>query len=196
MTEAPVTIKGMSLEEFIRRSEQEGPFELIDGEIIPKMPTVFGHGKRANHIAFAINLFSKPKQMGEAFVETTFIRPEDFDANWVKGSRIPDVMYLTQERIEMYQQMTEDYDAKPLMLIPDLAIEIVSPNDSYTDINVKVSRYLRDGVRTVWVVDPQVKTVTIHTPDSNHITFLSGDVSLTAGDVIPGFEIKLSELFA
>jgi Uma2 family endonuclease len=196
MTDTPVTIKGMSLEEFIRRSEQEGPFELIGGEIKPKMPTVFGHSEAANDLAFVINSYTLPRKLGKARVETTFIKPDDYDGNWVKGSRIPDVMYLTTERLEMYQQMTQDYKSKPLMIVPDLAIEIVSPNDSYTEINDKVARYLQDGVRLVWVIDPQVKTVTVHVPGTNQITLLSGEAVLTGGDVIPGFELKLTELFA
>lgn len=133
--------------------------------------------------------------MGEAFVEVTFIRPQDFDSNWVRGSRVPDVTYFAQERIEAYQQVVQDYDAKPLMLIPDLVIEVVSLNDSYTDINDKVKRYLQDGVRLVLVVDAQVKTIAVHVPDSNQITYLSGDAVLSGGEVIPGFELKLSELF-
>jgi Uma2 family endonuclease len=192
----PVVREGMAMDDFIRRSDKEGPFEIINGEVIPKMPTVFGHGKLANRVAFLINVFAKLKNMGEAFVETTFIRPENYESSWVKSSRIPDVLYITQVRLEAYQQSVEDFASKPLMLVPDLVIEIISPTDSYSDVTGKRIVYLGDGVRLLWVVDAWAKKVMVHLPGSNQITVLSGDDVLTGGEVIPGLEIKLSDLFA
>lgn len=75
MTDAPAVVKGMTMEEFIRRSDQEGPFELIDGEIKPKMPNVFGHGKLANHLAFLINVFTVFKKNGRGFCRSHLYPP-------------------------------------------------------------------------------------------------------------------------
>jgi Uma2 family endonuclease len=58
-----------------------------------------------------------------------------------------------------------------------------------------VKRYLNDGVKMVWVVDPQRREIAIHKPGSNQYTVLSGDAVLTAEDILPGFALKLSELF-
>jgi len=195
MTET-LTRVGMSLEDFIRKFDEEGSFEILDGEIVPKMPNVFGHTTTANRIAFVINTFAIPKKLGEAFVEGTIIKPDSFDRNWVKGSRIPDVLYVSQERLNDYKDANPDWESRPLALIPDLVIEVVSPNDSYTETNKRVKRYLEDGVRLVWVFDPQERTIVIHVPNSDQQTTLSGEAKLTGGEVIPGFEIGLTEIFA
>jgi Uma2 family endonuclease len=194
MTETLTRI-GMSLEDFIRKFDQDGPFEILDGEIVPKMPNVFGHTTTANRIAFAINVFTIPQKLGEAFVEGTVIKPDSFDRNWVKGSRIPDVLYVSQERLNEYKDANPDWESRPLALIPDLVIEVVSPTDSYTETNKRVKRYLDDGVRLVWVMDPQERTIVIYVPNSAHQSTLSGEATLTGGEVIPGFEIALAEIF-
>ncbi len=196
MTDAtPISLGMMTLAAFISRFEQDGPFEILEGEIVPKMPNVFGHGLVANRLAAAMNAVAATKGRGEAFVETTFIRPEDSLEGWVKGSRIPDVMFITSERLDAYQSSTPDWRSKPLMLVPDIVIEVVSPTDSYSDVDAKVTRYLNDGVQFVWVVDPQRNKVAIHEHDSSVQVNLSAGATLTGGDVLPEFEIEVTKLF-
>ncbi len=195
MTETLTRI-GMSLEDFINKFDEEGPFEILDGEIVPKMPNVFGHTEAANNIALFINIYALPKKLGKAYVEGTVIKPDSFDRNWVKGSRIPDVLYVSQERLNDYKDANPDWENRPLALIPDLVIEVVSPTDSYTEINQRVKRYLNDSVRLVWVMDPQERTIVIYVPNSDQQTTLSGEAKLTGGEVIPGFEVALTEIFA
>lgn len=64
-------------------------------------------------------------------------------------------MFFEKNRLAAYKEQTPDREEKPFVLVPDLAIEIVSKNDRYSDINDKVMLYLADGVRLVWVIDPQ-----------------------------------------
>jgi len=79
---------------------------------------------------------------------------------------------------------------KPYIFVPDIVIEIVSPTDQYTDVNKRVKRYLDDGVLLVWVVDPEIKQIAVHRQGSDRQINLSGDVALTAEDVLPGFALK------
>jgi len=113
----------------------------------------------------------------------------------VKGSRIPDLMFYADTRYSDYLSNTPDYYERPLPLVPDLVVEVISPTDNYNDVEKKVELYLQDGVRMVWVVNPQHKTIIVHLPDQTS-TRLSGDAVLSGGDVLAGFELKLSELFA
>src|SRR5215469_15802317 len=107
---------GMSIEEFWRRQEEQ-PFELIDGEIIPLMtPKVFASDYYARLIQRALDEDGR----GEVFVETTFILPETPDGNWVKGSRQPDVLFLDKARFDNYLKNTPNWKRSALMLIPDL----------------------------------------------------------------------------
>jgi Uma2 family endonuclease len=72
-------------------------------------------------------------------------------------------------------------------------VEIVSPNDTYSKVTEKVDLYLEDGVRMVWVIDPQRSKVTVYTADQQ--TTLGEEHTLSGGDVIPGFELTIRALF-
>jgi len=80
-------------------------------------------------------------------------------------------------------------------MVPDLAVEVISPGDSYSEVDEKVERYLNDGVRMVLVVDPQRRKVVVHVPNSNRPTHLTENDILSGGDVLPGFEVKVADIF-
>jgi Uma2 family endonuclease len=198
MALTPVQV-GMPLDEFIRLYDTEGPFELVNGERIPKMPNVAGHGLCAETLRDAINAYAVPNQLGRAMLEQVFVL--SYTSNWVAGSRIPDVMYYTADRLEGYKATTPDWKNKPYILVPDLVAEVVSPNDNLTELDEKIDRYLEDGVRVVWVLDPnrtiaQVYTLLAPQPFTKQVVTLKSGDTLQGGEVIPGFEIPVVQLFA
>lgn len=77
---------------------------------------------------------------------------------------------------------------------PDLAVEVVSPNDLASEVNLKIEEYLRAGVGLVWVVDPEVRIVQVFRADGSGQWLREND-SLSGEDVIPGFECKVAALF-
>lgn len=185
---------GMPLDEFIELSNDQ-PFELINGERIPKMPTVFGHSDMIRQLFRMLDSFTQAHDLGEVFFETTFILPDADDANWVEGSRIPDVMFFAGDRIQQYKAEHPDHRNRPPALVPYLVIEVVSPTDKVTDLDKKIDAYLLDGVRLIWVLNPERRKATVHAPDLEQPIHLKSDGVLDAGDVIPGFKIALSTLF-
>ncbi len=78
---------------------------------------------------------------------------------------------------------------------PVLAVEVLSPGNSASEIGEKVDLYLRHGVRVVWIVDPRRATVVVHTPDGLARRLALGD-TLEGGEALPGFALPLAELFA
>jgi Uma2 family endonuclease len=184
----------MPLDEFIALGNDQ-PFELINGERLPKMPNVFGHSEMIRQLFLLLHAHSQAEQSGEVYSETTFILPDADDADWVEGSRIPDVMFFAGERIKQYKAEHPDHHSRPLALVPDLVIEVVSPNDSYSKIDETVDAYLLDGVRLIWVLDPQRRKATVHAPDLEQPLHIKPDGILDADDVIPGFKIVLAKLF-
>ena len=181
----------MTIAEFVRLYDEEGPFEFFKGEIIELSPTVFGHNVVVKRVFLALHEHAESAQAGEAFSEMPFVLVDK--ADWVTGSRTPDVMFIEAARLAAYCQENPDWRGKPLMLVPDLAVEVVSPTDRYSGIQDKVEGYLDDGVRLVWVIDPQRRSVTTYR--GNQHTALSAQDTLAGGDVLPGFEIKVSDLF-
>jgi Uma2 family endonuclease len=188
----PAAVSLMSMDEFIRRFQQEGPFEFIDGEIVPKMPTVSGHNKLAKRLFLALLPFEQ-QGFGQVFQEATYVLIDT--PQWVRGSRLPDVMFVSAERLAQFERETPDADNKPYILVSDIVIEIVSPTDNYSDIGRRVQHYLNDGVRLVWVLDPQIQETIVHTLGSDQQTRLTGEATLTGGDVLPGFALSFSAIF-
>ncbi len=77
---------------------------------------------------------------------------------------------------------------------PDLAVEVVSPNDLYYEVEEKVQEYLNAGVSLVWVIDPEVRVVRVHRADST-AAYLTENDELSGEDVLPGFRCRVRSLF-
>jgi Uma2 family endonuclease len=181
----------LTLDEFVRLYEKEGAFELIDGERRPIMPPVAIHGLMIRALFRLLDAWCRQHNLGEVVAEMPYVLLQH--SGWVKGSLVPDVMFFVAERWDQYTSETEDWIKKPFILIPDLAIEVVSQNDSYVEIQDKVNRYLRDGVRLIWVVDPFSRQVSVY--DGERYLTLGDKAILTGGEVIPDLAINLADLF-
>jgi Uma2 family endonuclease len=181
--------KGMQLEDFLREFN-EAPFELIDGERIVWMPGVARHTETIEAVKDAIKDYLRQHPIGSVFTEATYV--VEYTKDWVKGSLTPDLLFFAADRLAQYKVDNPDWGDKPYVLVPDIAIEVVSPNDVYSVINRKVMAYLGDGVKQVWVIDPQAENALVHTADKTVI--LSKEDSISGGDVLPDFELPLKEL--
>jgi Uma2 family endonuclease len=192
MVDHPIEQTGlMTIEEFVRLYETEGPFELVNGERVPLSPAVAGHGDKARKIHDAFAEHNRQHNTGISYFEMPYVLA--YTPNWVKDSRVPDVMFYRMERITAYKSEDPDWEDKPFVLVPDLVVEVISRNDKYTVVNARVDRYLEDGVQIVWVFDPKPKTIIVRTLDS-YSKFTVKD-TLTGGNVIPGFEIAVKAIF-
>ena len=182
----------LTIEEFLRLYEEEGPFEILDGERRDIMPPVAIHGLIVQALFLILHNFCQQKQLGKVVQEMPFVL--SYHSNWVKGSRTPDVMFFDKSRWENYLANTPDWKQKPFILVPDLAVEVISHNDRYADVNRKVQLYRQDAVKLIWVVDPENNSVDVH--QGNQIETLQKDATLKGGKLLPELEIKLDELFA
>ena len=77
---------------------------------------------------------------------------------------------------------------------PALAVEVLSPSDNQSEIHEKVTLYLESGVHAMWIVDPFFRTVQVHQARTRPVTF-NEEQTLVGGDVLPGLEIPVSDLF-
>src|SRR5258708_30482513 len=187
-------VKGMAIDELIRVYDEEGPFELIDGKQRPMSPPVAGHGSAASILFLALGNHVNANGLGIVFLEIPFVL-EDV-SGWVKGSRVPDIMFYSDVRFNTYQVAVPDWKSKPVILVPYLVVEIISPTDRYSDVQGKIELYLHDGVKVIWVLDPQRSSITIYAQNSKQQITLSAEDSLDGGDIIPGFNIPVADIFA
>lgn len=78
---------------------------------------------------------------------------------------------------------------------PDLAVEVLSPDDRPSEVREKVAEWLGAGALAVWVMDPKGRTVTVHEPGRRTVRLAATEV-LRGGNALPGFEIAVGEIFA
>ncbi len=169
-----------AFEEFVNLPDNaDRRFEFIDGEIIEVPSHPYSSGLSSQFI-IALGVFTKGKNLG-------YITGEQ-GGYIVAGARLaPDVAFIRKSRqAELPQQ---GYNP----LAPDLAIEIVSPNDDDQDIEKKVKLYSKAGV-LLWVVYPKRREVEVFAPGRKK-QIIGIDGELDGGDVLPGFRLSLAEVF-
>ena len=103
--------------------------------------------------------------------------------------REPDVYFVSAERLPL-----DDHSDGYLEVVPELVVEIVSPNDSELDVREKIAMWLNFGVSLALEVRPATRSILVHRPGVPAVT-LTGDDVLDGGDVLPGFALPLSEIF-
>jgi Uma2 family endonuclease len=109
---------------------------------------------------------------------------------WAPGDvRMPDVSYISKERLPRVPEKGW------LDVPPELAVEVVSPNDTVAAMEDKAQDYIRAGVQLVWVVVPSTQAVHVWWAAGHREILVPGD-SLTGRDILPGFEVAVDDLFA
>lgn len=184
---------GMSMADFVRLYDQDGPFELIDGERIALVPGVAEHTELIKLLYKLLLAYEQKMQSVSVYSEAPYVLV--YSPDWVTGARIPDVMAYAAQRMTEYKAQTSDWGKKPYVLVPDLCIEVISPNDIYSEVDAKVERYLADGVRLVWVFNPRTSSVRVHNVNSIESIRLTQEHTLDGGDVLPDFTLPVREVF-
>jgi Uma2 family endonuclease len=160
---------------------------LVEGVLIEMSPAGAKHGGLAMKSGRFIDIFVEENHLGyTTAAETGYILFKN--PNGKDTVRAPDIGFIAAHRLP--DGLPDGY----VPFAPDLAVEVVSPNDSADDIHEKVADYLKYGTRLVWVLYPKSQTAVAHTPDR---TFppISIDGVLDGGDVLPGFKLALRDLF-
>jgi Uma2 family endonuclease len=163
----------------------EKGFELVDGEPVEKKmggESSFVGGRLLHLIGCHLDV----QPLGWALPGDTGYR---CFPNRPKFVRKPDVSFIRFGRLAGERIPTGD-----ITIQPDLAVEVVSPNDLYDEVDRKISEYLDVGVRLVWVINPPSQTVHTYRPDGTARRLRATD-TLDGADVLPGFQVAVSELF-
>jgi len=160
-------------------------YELVDGQLVEREVSVLSTWV-GGQVHDAANRFVKEHQLGWVW---------HADMGYVcfphaPGKvRKPDVSFIRKERLP--EGLTsEGY----LYIPPDLAVEVISPNDSAYEVDYKVREYLGAGVPLIWVINPEDRTVRIDRRDLS-ISWLQEQDELSGEDVIPGFRCRVSAIF-
>jgi Uma2 family endonuclease len=177
---------GVTVEEFERFVELPGNedrrFELIDGEIVEMSPTEL-HNLVSGNFYRAVYNHVDAHKLGRVVYETYYRSPDDN-----RNVRVHDIAFTRAERL----LPVVERGSVPQM--PDLAIEIKSPNDTYAKMRATAAYYLSKGVRLVWLAYPAKRVIEVFRPGADSEILTAEDV-LDGGDVLQGFQVLVKQLF-
>src|SRR5258707_5255852 len=160
--------------------------ELVRGVIVDMAPTGVVHSILAMRIGYFLLAYENEHQLGYVTAaEAGYILSTDPTI-----VRAPDVGFVSKARLK------PPIPKKFMPFAPDLAVEVVSPGDSASEIIEKVTEYLAAGTRVVWVVYPDTKTAHIYNAaNKDRIEIVQATGTLDGGDVLPGFKLPMQDIF-
>ena len=158
-------------------------FELVRGELVAMSPVNKKHGWLVVRLAAWMYSFVDPRKLGVVGTELGFILARDPDL-----VRAPDVCFIPTARWGDFDQDGFFEGA------PDLAVEVLSPDDRASEVQKKVREYFSAGTSWVWIVDPANETVTVYHPGGNARVY-SGSETVTGEGLLAEFSFTPTELF-
>ena len=159
--------------------------ELIRGVFCETMAAGQEHGEIVINLGTVLANFVKPRRLGRLMASDTGIRLER-DPDTV---REPDIAFISVAKLPLNVRNRGYSDT-----VPDLVVEIVSPEDRPAVVNDNALMWRRYGVRVVWIVDPDARTVQVH-GESGSVTTLTEDDTLDGDAVLPGFRCSVGAVF-
>lgn len=169
----------MTADELLRLPDNEWRYELMRGELKKSLRAGAQHGCVAAQIIGNLGAHVHANELGAVYASQTGFRiSRDPDS-----VRAPAAAFVREERVVDTPGFFEG--------APDVAIEVVSPNDSYTEVDEKTAQWLRAGARVVVIVDPRTRRVNIHR--TSGATHAANGIEID--DVVPGWRMSLAEIF-
>lgn len=182
---APAPGAPLTLAEYAVLADDDGwRDELVRGVLVREPRPGARHSRLVGELFVRLDAHGREHGLGVALVDTGFRLPGE--PATVRG---PDVAFIATARLP------ETTPVGFWEMAPDLAIEIVSPHDRWTAVQDRAFDYLDAGAREVWVIDPDARRATVHRSRAEAFT-LGAEATLEGGDVVPGFRLRLTELFA
>lgn len=161
-------------------------YELVRGELRKMVPSGYAHGKIVARLTWRLAQYVESHNLGVvAAAETGFLLSAD-----PATVRAPDMAFISRPRLEAAGAVEGYWPGAP-----DLVVEVISPGDTYAEVEEKVVDWLEAGTRMVVVVNPRQYLVTVYRSLTDIIVLRQND-ALDGSDVVPGWTMKIAELFS
>jgi Uma2 family endonuclease len=172
--------------ETILAVQDEPLYEVVNGQRVDLPPMSAYATWLASRLHGRLWPYAEDKGLGTSVTEMLFVLDAEHNLR-----RRPDVAFVSTARWPLDRALPEtgDWD-----VVPDLAVEVISPNDIFKDVLAKVREYFHYGVQVVWVIAPEERQVYVYDAPT-HVRILTGQDELTGGEVVPGFRLSLGHLF-
>src|SRR6476469_8775505 len=175
----------MTAEELIQLPRGQYRYELINGELITTSAAGHDHGRISIRLSSPLAQFVWENDLGEVFSSDTGFqlssKPDTVLA--------PDVSFIGRDRVQKVGRL-QGYWLGP----PDIAVEVLSPEQRDAYIKKRVAQWLSFGTKEVWIINPRTSTLTVHSPQGIVVT-LTNDEFLDGREIVPGFRFSIKRLF-
>jgi Uma2 family endonuclease len=176
----------VTADELLHMPDDGFRYELVQGELRQMNPAGNVHGRVTMSFAWRLAQHVDEHRLGTVYAaETGFRLSSDPDT-----VRAPEVAFVRRASVEAVGEVEGFWPAAP-----DLAVEVISPCDSYSEVEEKVFAWLDAGSKMVVVINPQQRSATVYKSPTEIIALAEADV-LAGGDIVPGFELEVHEIFA
>jgi Uma2 family endonuclease len=176
----------MNAQELMERANDGHVCELVRGELKMMSPAGGRQGRVANRISWLLNRYVQQNELGIFLAAETGFRLSTSPDT----VRAPDVAFVTSAR-----DAAIDDEVGYLPLAPDLAVEVLSPCDRFSDVEEKVLCWLEHSCPMVLVVDPAQETVMVYRTRSD-IKILRDNEELSADPIVAGWRVAIDDFFA
>ena len=174
----------MTADELIALPRGQHRYELVKGELLTMSPSGEEHGAVIGNLTILLGQFVKANNLGILYgAETGFKLESDPDTVLA-----PDIAFIRRVRLG---RRSKGYR----LGAPDLVVEVLSPSDHKKKVERKTAQWLELGAKTVWLVDPDSKTVEVHHAKGETTVFRENE-ELVDHDLVSGFRVRVSDIFA
>ena len=175
----------MTADELLDMPDDGYRYELIRGKLVQMSPAGNRHGSFAANVSGSLWVYVRANDLGKVYAaETGYI----LESNPLTV-RAPDVSFISRERLAEIGETDGYWPAAP-----DLAVEVISPNDLYADVEAKVLDWLDAGARMVIVVNPRTRMVRVYRSPSD-VDDLTVNDTIDGDDAVLGWRLPVSEIF-
>jgi Uma2 family endonuclease len=171
-------------EELLRMPDDGTRHELVRGELRVSPRPGIRHGRRAVRIGRLLDVHAERTSSGVAVGDAGFLLSRDPDT--VRG---PDAAFISSERFDAVGDTEKFWPGAP-----DLAVEVISPNDSFREVQEKALEWVAAGSVAVLVIDPEERTATVYRAGGEAHVYGKGE-TVDLNDAVPGFTAMVDELF-
>jgi Uma2 family endonuclease len=173
-------------EELIKLPSGQWRYELVDGVLRRMTPAGQTHGRAAARIGARLTAFVDEHKLGATYAaETGFLLRRSPDT-----VRAPDASFVTNARLATLELSPRGYFPGA----PNLAVEVLSPDDSHSEVEEKAADWLASGCEVVVLLDPRRQVAIVRRPDAPARTLSASD-ELAVEDLLPGWSVTVGELF-
>ncbi len=177
--------------DLFRLAAHDRRFEIVNGEVVDMHPVGIRHITITENIYDLLKPYARKHKLGSVHTDSLIFVLQSRSETGVRKTRIPDASFFRKGRLP------RDYDrSRPFPGAPDLAVEVVSPDEGAEELQAKIADYFEAGTEQVWVLYPEINQLHQYLRDTKSINIYTDSDTLDAGPLFPGLTIAVSELFA